>query len=143
MANQKSSSTQSMLISYVCYDADDGQELERTDSPVEIILGNQDVLPALEAQLAKMKPGETRNVTLPPAKAFGPVYDDRFLEVPLEMFDIEDEIEIGDTLEVSEDGEETCPGTVIELHDNAVLVDCNHPMAGRTLKFKLTLVDFT
>ncbi len=126
-------------ISYICLD-EDGNELERTESPVQITIGNDDILPALEAQLAKMIPGETRTVVLKPKQAFGPVFDDRFLEVPLDMLDLDGAPSIGDTVEVAEDGEETCPGTIIEINDGSVLVDCNHPMAGKTLTFKLTLV---
>ncbi len=126
-------------ISYICLD-EDGTELERTESPVQITIGNEDILPALEAQLAKMAPGETRTVVLKPKQAFGPVYGDRFLEVPLEMLDLDEEPTIGDTVEVAEDGEETCPGTVVEINDGTVLIDCNHPMAGKTLTFKLSLV---
>jgi len=126
-------------ISYICLD-EDGTELERTEAPVQITIGAEDLLPALEAQLMKMSPGETRTVVLKPKQAFGPVYSDRFLEVPLEMLDLDDEPSIGDTVEVAEEGEETCPGTIVEINDNAVLVDCNHPMAGKTLTFKLSLI---
>ena len=126
-------------ISYVCFD-EDGTELERTNSPVQITIGNEELLPALEAQLAKMQPGETRTVVLKPKQAFGPVFADRILEVPIDMLDLEDEPSIGDTVEVAEDGEETCPGTIVELNDESVLVDCNHPMAGKTLTFKLSLI---
>ena len=126
-------------ISYVCLD-EDGTELERTEAPVQITFGNEELLPALEAQLARMSPGETRTVILKPKQAFGPVFADRFLEVPLEMLDLDDEPSIGDTVEVAEDGEETCPGTIVEINDNTVLIDCNHPMAGKTLTFNLSLI---
>ena len=126
-------------ISYICLD-EDGTELERTESPVQITIGAEELLPALEAQLANMEPGETRTVVLKPKQAFGPVFSDRFLEVPLNMLDLDGEPSIGDTVEVAEDGEETCPGTIVEINDNTVLVDCNHPMAGKTLTFKLSIV---
>ena len=139
MGNDRLKPGDKAIISYICLD-EDGNELERTESPVQIVIGNDDILPALEAQLAKMIPGETRTVVLKPKQAFGPVFDDRFLEVPLDMLDLDGEPSIGDTVEVAEDGEEPCPGTIVEINDGSVLVDCNHPMAGKTLTFKLTLV---
>lgn len=139
MTKQNSSKTKcSMLITYTCYDAD-GVLLEQLDEPAKITIGHGDVLPALEKQLLAMEAGETKSVTLKPSQAFGPVYEDRFLEVPLEMFE-QDDVQIGETVEVAEDGEETCPGTIVEINDDCLLVDCNHPLAGKTLTFKLTLI---
>lgn len=138
MPERNNSSGKQVTISYIC--CEDGIELERTEAPVQITLGNEELLPALEKHLLKMQPGETRSITLKPGQAFGPVFADRFIEVQLDMLDLEEEPEIGDTVEVNEDGEDTCPGTVVEINENSVLIDCNHPMAGKTLTFQLTLV---
>ena len=131
-----------VLVEYVCHDENEGTELERTDAPVKITIGAEDILSSLEKELLDMLPGETRRISLPPSQAFGPFYEDLLVNVPKSMLELEDEPQVGDTVEVNEDGMDPCPGTVVEIYDNAMLVDCNHPMAGRTLAFELTFVDY-
>lgn len=132
-----------ILIQYVCKD-EDGMVIEdtRNETPAEITLGEQDVLPALEKHLASMSPGETKTIRLSPSQAFGQVLDDAFLEVPVQMMELDSEPEIGMTVEVSEDGDESCPGTIVEVNEDTVLVDCNHPLAGKKLTFVLSFIDF-
>lgn len=123
---------------------EDGTSLESTTDgpPPRIVLGRQDVLPALEAELMKMKPDESRRVILPPSRAFGPIHDDRILSVPLKMLHLDVQPEPGMTVEVTEDGAESCPGTIVEVDEDNVIVDCNHPLAGKTLTFNIKFVDF-
>ena len=131
-----------MLVHYTCRDGD-GNELEttRNGKPVPIVSGNQDVLPALEKAYLSMAPGETRNVRLKPEQAFGAVQGDLFFEVPFDMLQFDCEPEIGMTVELAQDGDEPSPGTIVEINENYVLVDCNHPLAGKVLYFELTRVE--
>ena len=142
MKTQGSRAGTRMLVHYTCRDSE-GNELETTrkGAPVAIVAGNQDVLPALEKAFLAMAPGETRNVHLRPGQAFGPVQGDLFFEVPLEMLQLDCEPEIGMTVELAQDGDEPSPGTIVEITDEFVLVDCNHPMAGKDLYFELTRVE--
>ncbi len=131
-----------LQISYICHDQD-GNLLETVGVPPEeapfVELGRGELLPELERQLAHMKAGETREVVLKPRQAFGAVDESLFFEVPIEALSLDEEPEIGMTVELSEDGEECNPGTIVEINDDTVLVDCNHPLAGKTLRFELTL----
>ena len=131
-----------MLVHYTCKDSE-GNELEttRNGEPVEIFAGNQDVLPALEKAYLAMKPGENRNLHLKPSQAFGSVQGDLFFEVPMEMLQLDCEPEIGMTVELAQDGDEPSPGTIVEINEEYVLVDCNHPLAGKDLYFELTRVE--
>lgn len=129
-------------ISYICYDQD-GTLLESVGVPPEkapfVELGRGELLPALERVLAQMKPGETREVVLKPRQAFGPVDDSLFFEVPISALALDEEPEIGMTVELTDEDGEINPGTIVEINDDTVLVDCNHPLAGKTLRFQLTI----
>ena len=131
-----------MLVHYTCRDSE-GDELEttRNGEPVVVIAGNQDVLPALEKAFLSMKPGESRRLHLKPSQAFGNVHGDLFFEVPLEMLQLDCEPEVGMTVELAQEGDEPSPGTIVEIGEDYVLVDCNHPLAGKDLYFELTRVE--
>lgn len=131
-----------MLVHYTCRDAD-GNMLETTleGEPVVVIEGNQDVLPALERLFLSMRPGESREAVLKPSQAFGQVSEDLFFQVPMEMLQLDCEPELGMVVELAQDGDEPYPGTIVEIYEDCVLVDCNHPLAGQTLKFELQRVE--
>ncbi len=132
-----------LRIRYVCRD-EDGVELERCpqdgiDAPY-IVLGQEDVLPALEKAFCGMRPGETKTVRLKPSEAFGPYDEELLFTVPLTELQIDGDVTIGMTVELDDDGD-PCPGTIVEIDDDCVVIDCNHPMAGKTLTFTLTLLE--
>ena len=133
-------------LSYTCRDQE-GNLLETVgcapETPPTVVLGEGALLPALERVLMQMVPGETREVTLRPAQAFGRVDSSLFYEIPFEQLDLDEEPAIGMVLELTENDGETNPGTIVEITDSSVLVDCNHPLAGKTLVFRLTLHDRT
>lgn len=131
-----------MLVHYTCMNAD-GNVLETTleGKPVEVIEGNQDVLPELERHFLSMKPGECRKVVLKPSQTFGQIMEDLFFEVPMEMLQLDCEPEVGMVVELAQDDEEPYPGTIVEIYEDCVLVDCNHPLAGQTLTFELQRIE--
>ena len=134
---------QRVKIAYTCYDQN-GVLLETVgcngEEPPVVTLGNGELLPALEREVAQMHPGETREITLKPSRAFGSVDESLFFEVPLALLQLEGEPELGMTVELAEENEEPRPGTIVEINDETLLVDCNHPLAGKTLRFRLTLI---
>ena len=129
-------------LSYICHDQD-GTLLESVgippDTPPCVTLGRGELLPALERQLETMRPGQTRDIILKPSQAFGEEDESLFFDVPIESLQLDSEPELGMTVELSEEGGEVNPGTIVEISDDSVLVDCNHPLAGKTLHFQLTL----
>lgn len=128
-------------IRYECRD-DQGQLLEQTpgNAPVEVVLGREMLLPALEEILCCMQPGETREITLEPDRAFGD-HDEAFVaEIPLEQLPPELVPEVGVVLEAADDDDGApVQGMITAVYDDAVEVDANHPLAGQTLHYVLHL----
>jgi len=132
-----------LKIHYVCYDST-GQELESTIStePPLIILGDGQILPALEAALVGLSAGQSRTVTLPPGQAFGEYQEDLVGYIPFEQLQLDgEEPQIGLPVAIADSqGEELLQAEITGVEELGVTVDGNHPLAGQTLKFQLTLV---
>lgn len=103
-------------------------------------LGAGEVLPALEAELAEMETGETRSVVLSPRDAYGPIEEDAFREFPLESIP-EQARQVGRKVSGrAPDGSEDL-FDVVEIRGDKVVLDMNHPLAGRTLRFEVKVLN--
>lgn len=98
--------------------------------------GEQQILPALEAELAGLAVDDTKQVTLDPENAYGRVNPEAFQEVPIDRIP-EDARVVGTTL--SADGYDG-PIRVHEVRDDAIVLDFNSPLAGKTLTFDIRVV---
>jgi FKBP-type peptidyl-prolyl cis-trans isomerase 2 len=102
-------------------------------------VGAGEMLPALERQLAEMEENETRSILLPPEDAYGPIDPAAFREFPLESIP-EQARQVGRKVTGrAPDGSEDLFDVVAVLDDKVVL-DMNHPLAGRTLRFEIRVL---
>jgi len=113
------------------------------DEPLEYLHGSGRLLPALERALEGKVEGERLAVTLPPEDAYGE--RDKALQqrVPAEQFGGVDQVEAGMCfLAQSEDGRRSESVMITEVNEENgfVVVDTNHPLAGMTLEFDVTVV---
>jgi FKBP-type peptidyl-prolyl cis-trans isomerase SlyD len=113
------------------------------DEPLEYLHGSGRLLPALERALDGKAEGERFVVTLPPADAYGE--RDKALQqrVSAEEFGGVDQVEAGMCfLAQTEDGSRTENVMITEVNEENgfVVVDTNHPLAGMTLEFDVTVV---
>ena len=101
--------------------------------------GAGEMLPSLEAQLVDMEAQEARTVVLSPEQAYGPVQEEAFREVPLETLP-EEVRQVGrKVVGRAPDGTEDL-FDVVEIRDASAVIDMNHPLAGRTLRFELRVL---
>jgi FKBP-type peptidyl-prolyl cis-trans isomerase 2 len=99
------------------------------------------LLDALEQAIVGMAPQQTVSVVLPPEKAFGEYRDELVGEVPRETLPDGLEPQPGLLVEISaEDEDETMQGVISEISEDTVVIDGNHPLAGETLDYQITLV---
>jgi FKBP-type peptidyl-prolyl cis-trans isomerase 2 len=131
-----------LLIHYVCR-AQDGRVLESTHEapPPEIVLGGEDILPALEQAFVGLCAGDRRQVVLRPAQAFGDYDQEQVGTVARSQLSLDGEPMPGMVVEVDQGDGEPVPGRIIEVSEDSVVVDCNHPLAGEVLEYDLTLVE--
>lgn len=113
------------------------------DEPLEYQHGAGRLLPALERALEGKAEGDRFTATLPPEEAYGERDKGLQQRVPAEHFGGVDQVEAGMCfLAQSEDGSRTENVMITEVNeDNGfVVVDTNHPLAGMTLEFDVTVV---
>ncbi|MFO7717046.1 MAG: peptidylprolyl isomerase [Desulfohalobium sp.] len=114
---------------------DDSAERE----PLEFTLGENQIIPGFEAAVTGMEIGENKAVAVDPDEAYGQTRDELFIEVPKEEITAQLEPELGMVLEVTLNDGNKAHVTVSEIGEEKVILDANHPLAGQTLNFDLTL----
>jgi FKBP-type peptidyl-prolyl cis-trans isomerase SlyD len=115
-----------------------GNELESTEEPLEFVYGFGGLEPpAFEEALEGLREGEVVNITLPPEDAYGTRDETNVFEVPREEFPEGAPIETG--REFVAEGEDGVALTmrIVEVHEEHIVVDANHPLAGETLNFEV------
>jgi FKBP-type peptidyl-prolyl cis-trans isomerase SlyD len=107
--------------------------------PLSYLHGNGNIIPGLESSLEGKSAGEHLNVTIPPADAYGELDAEKMMDLPREQFAGIAEISIGMQFSARSDrGEQIV--TVTSVQDDTITVDANHPLAGKTLNFDVTIV---
>lgn len=119
---------------------DDGQLIESTmekEKPFVFYFGRSNVLPSFERALEGKEEGEELEVILSPDDAYGAIDEDAIYNVPRSQFSAYAELEVGSTMMMRTPEGERYPFRIIGLTDEEVTVDFNHPLAGKTLHFKV------
>jgi FKBP-type peptidyl-prolyl cis-trans isomerase SlpA len=112
----------------------------RERDPLEFTVGAGQLIPGFDQAVEGMKVKETKTVNIPSKEAYGPTNPDMVRNVSQEQLPEDIEPEIGQTLVASgPEGQETRL-IVTEVHDEHIVVDANHPLAGKDLVFDLELV---
>lgn len=117
------------------FDSSEGRE------PLEFILGSGMVIAGFDDGVEGMSPGETKSVWIPAADAYGAHDEDLLLLVERDRFPPDISLEIGQRLQMTREGDAPVLVTVAEVTDEGVVLDANHPLAGRDLTFDLELVE--
>lgn len=121
----------------------DGQVVDTTegDEPLSFLQGHQNIIPGLERELMGMKIGDSKQVVVSPAEAYGEVDPDNIIDVPRSEFPEEIPLEKGTELEVKNSDGEVLSATINEVNKDTVKLDFNHPLAGKELTFDVTVID--
>jgi FKBP-type peptidyl-prolyl cis-trans isomerase 2 len=121
----------------------DGQvfdsSLER--EPLEFTIGGGQIIPGLESGLIDMKVNDKKTIEIPQAEAYGDVKEELFQEVPKDQLPQEITPEVGMGLVAKNpDGSER-QLRVAEVKDSSIIIDANHPLAGKDLIFDVEVME--
>ncbi|OUR63859.1 peptidylprolyl isomerase [Methylophaga sp. 42_25_T18] len=128
-----------VLIDYKLTD-NEGAVIDTSEGagPLAYIHGAGNIIEGLEEALLGKEAGDDVQASIEPAKAYGERNEDMQQEVPKELFGGVDNIEIG--MQFQSDTEQgPVMVTVIEINEEMVVVDGNHPLAGTHLNFDVTI----
>ncbi|MBR1369254.1 peptidylprolyl isomerase [Methanocalculus chunghsingensis] len=109
--------------------------------PIEFTIGAGQVIPGFDENLEGMEPGESKRIEIPPDRAYGERNDEIIFPVPKDQFPPDVTPNLGDRFQVQVGEDQVIEVTITEIGDETVTLDANHPLAGKTLVFELTLVE--
>ncbi len=128
-------------IEYNLKDANTGEQLDSNvgGAPLEFISGKGQIIPGLESKVIEMAENESADVMVEPAEAYGEFSEEAVQVLPKEQFA---GIELAEGMVLYGTGEqgETVQVNVKSFTDEEVTIDYNHPMAGKTLMFSVTIL---
>lgn len=127
---------------------ENGIEIDNTRSraePVELVIGDGNLLEGFEKALLGLRAGDRRTVHLPPEDAFGQWNPDNVQTFDTTIFYRTDSgiPAVGTMMEFEDKGGGTLAGVVRSVNDDKVEVDFNHPLAGRNVVFEVEIARVT
>lgn len=117
------------------FDSTEGEEAHR------FIAGAGTVIPGIDEAVVGMAVGQEKEITLEPEKAYGSYDDNLKQSFPRDMFSDDAVPQEGMLVAVNTTTGQQIPATINKVEDERVELDFNHPLAGKTLTYKLKLVD--
>ncbi|MCE5313455.1 MAG: peptidylprolyl isomerase [Armatimonadota bacterium] len=121
----------------------DGSVFDTSENrePLEFTIGGGQIIPDFELAVLGMNPGDSKTIDVPAARAYGPHHEDMVISVDRKQFPEDISPEVGEQLEIRQSGGQSAVVTVTEVNDESVILDANHPLAGKDLIFDIQLVE--
>lgn len=121
------------------YEVSEKGKSKLEDGTLDYLHGFKNLMPALEKFLADKKEGFSGKVEMGPRDAFGEKNDELLMQIPKSQLEKPEEIKVGMQIELeSEDG--IIPALVTAIGTDDISVDGNHPYAGKTIMFDVTVL---
>jgi len=109
-------------------------------APMHYVHGKGQIIPGLEKELAGLAVGAEKKVTVKPEEAYGPIDPRAFQEIPKEKLPPE-ALKVGTMLMAQAPSGQGVPVRVHEIKEKTVIMDFNHPLAGKTLSFDVKITE--
>jgi len=121
---------------------DDGTVFDSSEGrdPLEFTLGSGQVIAGFDEGVTGMSVGEKKSITIPPEKAYGERNEEMIIQVPSSQVPADLDPQVGQKLQMSGPQGQMIVVEVVEVGDEAITLDANPPLAGKTLNFDIELV---
>lgn len=111
-----------------------------SEHPLVFLYGHGQLLPLFEEKIKGLKEGELFEFMIPCEEGYGQVNENAVVDLPKDIFKVDGEVpsdllEIGHTLPMRDNEGNALNGTIVEIRDETVVMDFNHPLAGQDLHF--------
>ena len=108
--------------------------------PLEFLQGHGNIIPGLEREMLGMEIGQKKDVVVSAANGYGAVDEEAFIEVPSNEFPENIPVELGTELQVQNEEGEPTYARIDKIENNVVLLNFNHPLAGKKLHFSVQVI---
>jgi peptidylprolyl isomerase len=121
----------------------DGQTFDTSEGrdPLEFTVGSGQIIPGLEAAIPGMEVGEKKTVEIVADDAYGQPDPNAQQAVPRGEIPDDIPLDLGTQLQVQTPQGQVMPVTVVDVTEEQVTLDANHPLAGKDLTFNIELVE--
>ncbi len=121
----------------------DGQQIDTSIGkvPVEFVHGSGTVISGLSLGMIGLGIGNEKTIVVQPEDAYGALNPNYFKEVSRSQFPTDVAIKVGMVLEMKGPDGQTAPGIVWEVHADTIILNFNHPLAGKTLEFDVKIIE--
>ncbi|WP_306154106.1 peptidylprolyl isomerase [Roseovarius sp. MMSF_3281] len=121
----------------------DGQTFDSSEGrdPLEFTVGSGQIIPGLEAAIPGMNVGDKKTVEVPADEAYGQPDPNAQQAVPRAEIPDDIPLDLGTQLQVQTPQGQVMPVTVVDVTEEQVTLDANHPLAGKDLTFNIELVE--
>ncbi len=122
---------------------DDGTVVDSTKEhgPFTFSIGLGAVIPGFEKEIIGMSAGESKTVKLSVEDGYGPYYRELVKEVDRDKFPADFKFEVGQHLELPNEDGQSALVTVLKVSKKTIILDTNHPLAGKELTIDLELLE--
>lgn len=120
---------------------DDGNIIDATEGsdPLHYLHGTDNLIEGLEKALDGKKTGDSVSVSVSPEQGYGERDEAKIQPVPKDSFDDQTQLQAGKQFMAQSPEGEHLTITIVEVTDDKVVVDSNHPLAGKNLNFKVEI----
>ena len=116
----------------------DGQEIDA--GPIQFLHGHGNIIQGLEREIAGMSLGDEKDVFVESKDAYGDYDPEMELDLPRSSFPEDFEIKLGHPMRLQDDKGHVFTGVALALTDGTVKINLNHPLAGKDLLFKTSVL---
>lgn len=109
--------------------------------PLQFIIGEGMLIPAFEAAVSGMSPGESKTIKIPAPEAYGPHIKELLIEFERQQLPRDINPEIGLELQIEQEDGNVAIVRIAEVTESKVAIDANHPLAGKDLTFDIQLLE--
>jgi len=119
----------------------DTSKHENHSHPLEFVAGIGQVIPGFDNAIIGMSKGEKKTFTLKPEQAYGERDEKLIVSIEKEKFPKEGVPKVGMLMAMRMKNGEDIPAIITEIKEKVVMVDLNHPLAGKNLTFEIEVKD--
>jgi FKBP-type peptidyl-prolyl cis-trans isomerase 2 len=109
--------------------------------PIEFEVGAKQLIKGFDDAVVGMKVDEEKNITIKPEEAYGERKEELSKEIPRDKLPKEPEPKVGMALMMNSPDGQQFPAVIKSVDEEKIVIDLNHPLAGKTLNFKIKIVE--
>jgi len=114
---------------------------EKHGKPLEFEVGSGQIIKGFDEAVVGMEKGDEKEIKIEPAEAYGEPNPEMVKKVPKDKFPTDKEPKQGMMLVMGLPNGAKIPAKIVEVGDKEITLDLNHPLAGKTLNFKIKIVE--